>query len=65
MTRGGVRVPVDLAAGSVVGQGMLECCFPEQLETECTRCLHVLPGDFSGGIAVLLLDGMYEGFVLV
>jgi hypothetical protein len=61
------HVPVNLAAGRGVGIGlrMLQCCLSEKLQTQGTRCFHMLSGDFSGGVAVLLFDGMYQGLVLV
>jgi hypothetical protein len=49
----------DLAAGTLVGQRILQCCFSEKLQTKGTRCFHVLSGDFSGGVAVLLLNSVY------
>ena len=51
-----VRV-VSAELPAVVGQRMLQCCFPEKLQAQGAGCFHVLPGDFSGGITVLLLDG--------
>ena len=44
---------------------MLQGCLTEKLQTQGTRSFHVLPGNFSGGVAVLLFDGIYQGFVLV
>jgi len=43
----------------------LQCRFAEKLQAQGTRCFHVLPGDFSRGITVLLLDGLCQGLVLV
>ena len=54
-----------LAAGTVAGQRLLQCCFAEKLQTKGARCFHVLSGDFPGGVAVLLFDGLYQGLVLV
>jgi hypothetical protein len=44
---------------------MLQCCLSKKLQAQGTRCLHMLSGDFSSGVAVLLFDGMYQGLVLV
>lgn len=60
-----MQVSVDLAAGTVSGQRILECGLSEKLQSQGTRCFHVLTGHFSCGIAVLLFDGMYQGLVLV
>lgn len=44
---------------------MLQGCLTEKLQAQGTRSFHVLPGNFAGGVAVLLFDGAYKGFVLV
>ena len=44
---------------------MLQGCLTEKLQTQGTSSFHVLPGNFPGGVAVLLFDGIYQGFVLV
>ena len=47
-----------LPLGPVVCQWMLQGRLPEQLQAQGTRRFHVLAGNFSGRIAVLLFDGM-------
>jgi len=49
----------------VACQRLLQGCLPEKLQPQGTRSFHVLPGDFPCGLAVLLFDGLYQGFVLV
>lgn len=44
---------------------MLQCCLSEKLQPEGTGGFHMLPGDFSGSIAVLLFDGVDQGLVLI
>jgi hypothetical protein len=44
---------------------MLQGCLPEKLQTQGSRRFHVLPGNFSGRIAVLLFDGLDQRLVLV
>lgn len=56
---------VDLAAGTGVGQRILQCGFSKKLQTQGARCFHVLPGYLSGGIAVLSFDGLDQGLVFV
>lgn len=44
---------------------MLQGCLPQKLQTQGPRRFHVLPGNFSGSIAVLLFDGVDQCLVLV
>lgn len=51
--------------GPVGWQRMLQRCLPEKLQPQGPGSFHMLPGNFAGGVAVLLFDGLDQGFVLV
>ena len=44
---------------------MMQGRLSEKLQTQGTRRFHVLPGNFSGRIAVLLFDGVDQCLVLI
>jgi hypothetical protein len=44
---------------------MLQGCLPEKLQPQGPGSFHMLPGNFAGGVAVLLFDGLDQRFVLV
>jgi len=54
-----------LPLGAVACQRMLQGCLPEKLQPQGTGSFHVLPGNLAGRVAVLLFDGLDQGFVLV